>query len=315
MADTVHSSSFRAMASPCEVVIADRSADEAAALALAVQQEVERIEHKYSRYRDDSVISELNRNSGGAAVQVDDETLQLLRNAATLYSASHGLFDITAGVLRRAWRFSDAVVPPQAAIDALLPLINWTRVERDGNSVRLPVAGMELDFGGFGKEYAADQGAALLQAAGVHHGYVNLGGDVRVLGPKPGGEPWQIGIQHPRKADLVATLPVTQGALATSGDYERFFECDGKRYCHVLNARTGMPVRWWQSVSVLAPTTLLAGSFCTIAMLFEQDGLHFLQQSGLPFLAIDHNGRCWQPNAAQPASTTNSHSPSPAVSR
>jgi len=264
-----------------EVVIADRSADEAAALALAVQQEVERIEHKYSRYRDDSVISELNRNSGGAAVQVDDETLQLLRNAATLYSASHGLFDITAGVLRRAWRFSDAVVPPQAAIDALLPLINWTRVERDGNSVRLPVAGMELDFGGFGKEYAADQGAALLQAAGVHHGYVNLGGDVRVLGPKPGGEPWQIGIQHPRKADLVATLPV----------------------------------RWWQSVSVLAPTTLLAGSFCTIAMLFEQDGLHFLQQSGLPFLAIDHNGRCWQQNAAQPASTTNSHSPSPAVSR
>lgn len=315
MADLIHKSSFRAMASPCEVVIADRPADEAAGLALAVQREVERIEQKYSRYRDDSVISLLNRNAGGIAVTVDDETLQLLRSASTLYSASHGLFDITAGVLRRAWRFADAVVPSQADIDALLPLISWTRVEREGNDVRLPAAGMELDFGGFGKEYAADRGADLLRAAGVQSGYVNLGGDVCVLGPKPGGEPWQIGIQHPRKAGLAATLPLTQGALATSGDYERFFERDGKRYCHVLNPHSGMPVRWWQSVSVLAPTTLLAGSFCTIAMLFEQDGLHFLQQSGLPFLAIDHNGRCWQQNAAQSVASSQSHRPSPAVSR
>lgn len=291
MTGEIHKFRFRAMASACEVVIGAVPEVRAQVLAAAAQAEVERIERKYSRYRDDSVVTRINGKAGLDAVKIDGETVELLRTADKLYQASGGLFDITSGVLRRVWRFQDARVPVFSAIADLLPLVDWTAVERGADSVRLPSVGMELDFGGFGKEYAADRAARVLQQAGIASGYVNLGGDLRVVGPKPDGEPWMIGIQHPRDPQrMIASIPVTQGSLATSGDYERYFEHDGKRYCHVLNPRTGFPVQHWQSVSVLAPNTITAGSFSTIAMLLEKDGLEFLQQARLPFLAIDQKG-------------------------
>jgi thiamine biosynthesis lipoprotein len=121
---------------------------------------------------------------------------------------------------------------------------------------------------------------------------VNLAGDMRFLGPKPTGEPWMIGIQDPRQADqVVATLPMTQGGLATSGDYERFFELNGQRYCHVLNPQTGQPVKHWRTVSVTAPAAVVSGCTATMAMLKEKDGLTFLQATGFDFLAIDHTGK------------------------
>jgi thiamine biosynthesis lipoprotein len=164
-------------------------------------------------------------------------------------------------------------------------------VRREDGAVFLPRAGMEIDFGGFGKEYAADRACALLQQRGVRHGYVNLGGDMRFIGPQPDGRPWSIGIQDPRKADgIVASIAVSQGALTTSGDYERSFDLDGKRYCHVLNPRTGMPVSHWRSVSVLAPLAALGGSVSTIAMLKEADAPAFLAASGLAYFAIDSAG-------------------------
>jgi thiamine biosynthesis lipoprotein len=151
---------------------------------------------------------------------------------------------------------------------------------------------MEIDLGGFGKEYAADRAAQVLQAQGVSSGYVNLAGDMRFLGAKPSGEPWMIGIQDPRRQDqVVATLPMIQGGLATSGDYERFFEIDDKRYCHVLNPLTGWPVQYWRSVSVAAPAAVVAGCTSTIAMLKEKEGLAFLQATGFDFLAIDSSNQ------------------------
>jgi thiamine biosynthesis lipoprotein len=126
----------------------------------------------------------------------------------------------------------------------------------------------------------------------VAHGYVNLAGDMRFLGPKPTGEPWMIGIQDPRVRDqVVATLPITMGGLATSGDYERYFELNGQRYCHVLNPKTGMPVSYWRSVSVTSPATVVSGCTTTMAMLKEADGLAFLQATGFDFFAIDHTGK------------------------
>ena len=161
---------------------------------------------------------------------------------------------------------------------------------------------MEIDFGGFGKEYAADRAAAALLAQGIESGYVNLSGDVHVLGPKADGAPWGIGIQHPRDPrKVIATIPVHRGGLATSGDYERYFEQDGKRYCHILNPHTGMPVNHWQSVSVLASTTLTAGSLCTIAMLKEADALSFLEQAGAVYLALDAQGQAYRRDAKPPA--------------
>ncbi|NTU68981.1 MAG: FAD:protein FMN transferase [Chlorobiaceae bacterium] len=282
---------FRAMGGIGEVVIAcpvRTKAKDAATLAI---EEVGRIERSYSRYRSGSIVSRINLAAGGEWVECDDETLSLFGYADSLYESSGGLFDITSGILRQAWDFSEPAVPDRARLDELIGKIGWDRVGRRGKEVRLPEIGMELDFGGFAKEYAADRAAALLHAHEVGNGYVNLSGDIRVIGPKPDGSPWVIGIRDPRDRDkAIASIPLTSGALATSGDYERFFELDGRRYCHILNPRTGMPVDYWQTVSVISPLAVLAGSCSTIAMLMEGDGLQYLNDSGMPFLAKDSTG-------------------------
>jgi thiamine biosynthesis lipoprotein len=292
MVEAVYRFPFEAMASRCDIRLAapDRhTAEELAQLAIA---EVRRVERTYSRYRADSIVSRINAAAGRHRVECDEETLQLLAYADHLHGASGGLFDITSGVLRRAWDFRNPRVPGPDALAPLLALVDRAAEQREGGTIFLPRAGNEIDFGGFGKEYAADRAAALLRQSGARHGYVNLGGDMRFIGPQPDGQPWSIGIQDPRKPDgIVASIAVSHGALTTSGDYERCFDIDGKRYCHVLHPRTGMPVSHWRSVSVLAPLAALGGSVSTIAMLKEADGLAFLEASGLAYFAIDGAGR------------------------
>lgn len=283
---------FEAMASRCEIQIAALAPGQAALAARQAIAEVRRIEHKYSRYRDDSIVSRINAAAGGEALVCDAETLSLLDYAASLYDGSDGLFDITSGVLRRAWNFREPKLPAAGEIERLLALVDGAALERDGDKVRLPRAGMEIDFGGFGKEYAADRAASRLVESGCRHGFVNLGGDLRAFGPQPDGSPWRFGIRDPRKADeTIASLDVMQGALATSGDYERFFDLDGRRYCHVLDPRTGWPVSHWRSVSVLAPLAVAAGSLTTIAMLRGAAALDYLTDAGVSWVAVDSQGR------------------------
>jgi thiamine biosynthesis lipoprotein len=282
------------MASRCEVRLHAPDAGTAAAWAEAAIAEVRRIEAKYSRYRDDSVTTAINRGAGRAAVSVDDETAHLIDFGAALHAQSKGRFDLTSGVLRRVWDFKAQRVPSQSAIDALLPLIGWSQVRWYHRSIELPHAGMEIDFGGIGKEYAADRAGTALVEHGARHGFVNLGGDVRVIGPAPDGTPWRIAIQHPRGAagEMLAHLDVASGALATSGDYERYLVVDGRRYCHIMDPRTGWPVAAWQSVSVVAPLAVAAGACATIAMLHDvESGLEFLNAQGVRYLAVDATGR------------------------
>jgi FAD:protein FMN transferase len=254
--------------------------------------EVLRIEAKFSRYRTDSVVTQINENAGGDWLSADSETIALARYANTLHEASDGLFDLTSGVLRQAWNFKTPILPQRESLQLILQRIDQTQMQLQDNCWRLAKAHMELDFGGIGKEYAADRAALILQEQGVQFAYVNLGGDIAVVGPKPDGKPWSIAIPKPRKPkSTLAAIAMTQGGIATSGDYERFFELDGKRYCHILSAKTGMPVSYWQSVTVVGPTASAAGSCSSIAMLLEARGLAFLQDSGLSFLAIDHAGK------------------------
>ena len=288
----IHRLPFEAMGSACEVVLASHTQNEAESMAKLAIDEVLRIERKYSRYTTDSIIAKINQQAGRVALQCDDETWALFQFASQLFDKSDGLFDITSGVLRQAWDFKKPEVPTSQKLEVLLPLVGWQKVVLQDQSIALPLAGMEVDLGGFGKEYAADRAAQVLKEKGVTHGYVNLAGDMRFLGPKSTGEPWMIGIQDPRARDqVVATLPITQGSLATSGDYERYFELNGQRYCHVLNPKTGMPVSYWRSVSVTSPATVVSGCTTTMAMLKEADGLAFLQATGFDFFAIDHTGK------------------------
>lgn len=284
---------FSAMASVCKIRLAGVDAGTARAWAEQAIAEVRRIETTYSRYRADSIVSRINAAAGsGAAVALDAETADLLGFADQLWRASDGLFDITSGVLRRAWDFRSQRLPSQAELDALLPLIGWGEVAWSREAIALPRLGMQLDFGGFGKEYAADRAAGLLLALGARSGIVNLGGDLRVLGPQPDGSPWRIAIADPREpGGVIASLPVSQGALATSGDYERSMVVNGRRYCHLLHPRRGWPVSHWQAISVLAPACLAAGALTTIAMLKEADAGAFLREQGVSWLAVDAQGR------------------------
>ncbi|MBG9389817.1 FAD:protein FMN transferase [Caenimonas aquaedulcis] len=291
---------FTAMASPCELVIEGRDEPAMRAAAAAAIDEVRRIEAKYSRYLPGSVLSRINAAAGARAVDIDAETSSLLDFAGTLWETSGGLFDATSGVLRRAWNFAQARLPRAGELDALLPLVGWDLVERGAASVRLPLPGMELDFGGFGKEYAADRAAGILHARGMAHALVNLGGDVHVAGPHglpdAAGQPWQVAIARPRPGPPgpLATIPVLRGGVATSGDYERYFEQGGRRYCHVLEPRTGWPVQGWQSISVWAPNTTAAGALCTVALLKQQEALDWLDGQDAGYLAVRSDGEVFR---------------------
>ncbi len=255
--------------------------------------EIDRIERKYSRYRPDSLVSRINANAGGQPVHCDAETRALLDCADALHEHSRGCFDLTSGVWRRAWNFSDpqAPIPTARDLQPLARLVGWKLVERGPEHVRLPLRGMELDLGGLGKEYAVDRCAAVLAEAGVTHALINLAGDLRAIGAKPDGRPWQIGIAHPDRPDaVVAEIDLAQGALTTSGDYARCIWRDGRRYGHLLDARSGWPVSHWRSVSVRSASALVAGGLSTSAMLMQQEGLALLQSSGMDFLAVDALG-------------------------
>ena len=295
---------FSAMASPCSLQMDGQDEKGMRAAAAAAIAEVQRIEAKYSRYTEDSIISRINRAAGQDAVEVDDETAGLLGFADNLWTLSGGLFDISSGVLRRAWNFKAGKLPAVDALQQLLAKVGWQHVERRGHQVRLALSGMELDFGGFGKEYAADRAAAVLQQHGMTHALVNLGGDLHALGPRGmpdlQGQPWRIAIQHPRPPESggntapLVWVGLSHGGLATSGDYERFFIHDGQRHCHVLNPHTGWPVTHWQSVSVQAANTTTAGALTTIAMLKEAAGADWLAAQGVGFVAVQHDGQLLQ---------------------
>ena len=285
---------FKAMGSPCELHLHAESQDELDTVAAAAIAEVARLEARYSRYRDDSLASRINASAGDpAGLEIDAETAALLDYADLAWRQSGGLFDISSGVLRRAWRLRAGRLPEPAEITALRPLIGWDKIRWRRPHLALPLAGMELDFGGYVKEYAADRVAELCRAHGVRHGLVDLGGDLAVVGPHPDGSPWRVGIRDPRaRGSAIASVALLAGGIATSGDYERCMLVDGKRYAHILNPKTGWPVEGLASVSVAASHCLIAGTASTIAMLKgRRGGPAWLDRLGLPSLRVDADGK------------------------
>ncbi|MGE3772080.1 MAG: FAD:protein FMN transferase [Gammaproteobacteria bacterium] len=284
---------FRAMGSPCALRLHGASRASLQTAAAAICNDVARLEARYSRYREDSLLSAINAiaNTGGR-IEVDAETAQLLDYAATCHRESDGLFDVTAGVLRAAWRFDRAQLPTAEEVAALRSRVGWSRLRWCSPWLEFPEPGLELDFGGIVKEYAVDRAATIAVEHGVTQGLVNLGGDVRLVGARPDGAPWRVAIAHPRRRDeALVTLSLTHGAVATSGDYERCFVVDGVRYGHLLSPRTGWPVKRLAAVTVVADLCLVAGSASTIAMLKEEEGPEWLAALGLPHLWVDTEGR------------------------
>jgi thiamine biosynthesis lipoprotein len=277
---------FVAMASPCEILLATRDVERARKAGEAGACEAWRIERKFSRYRQDSAVTAINC-SGGWPTRVDAETASLIDFGAECYRLSQGLFDITSGVLRRVWRFDGSDrVPSPSEVEALLPHVGFHRLTWKRPIIVLP-ENMELDFGGIGKEYAVDRALEAVTALVDCAVLVNFGGDL-CTNRAPDNGPWRVGVERPgtdREPRLM--LELSRGALATSGDTRRFLLRDGVRYGHILDPRTGWPVRDGpRSVTVAAGTCVHAGMLASIAMLQGRRARSFLQREGAEFWCL-----------------------------
>ena len=271
---------FRAMASPCEVLMEVDDRRDAERILSIVSTEALRVEYKFSRYLPDNIVQRIN-SSQGRPVVVDEETARLLDFARTLYELSEGRFDVTSGVLRRIWTFDGgSTIPDQECILEVLRYVGWNRVAWDGNAIRLE-PGMQIDLGGIGKEYAVDRAALLVDDRTSC--LINFGGDIMVTRGRRDGQPWRVGIERPSpdSRDRVRVIRLNEGGLATSGDTHRFVMKDGVRLSHILDPRTGWPVTDApRSVTVAAGSCVQAGMEATLAMLHGAGAEDFLAAQG-----------------------------------
>ena len=263
--------SFGALGTNCSVLFAAKSDDRAAAFARTAVQWVADFETKYSRFLPDSLISEINRQAGKRAVAIDEETHRLFEVCDSAHQSSHGLLDATALPLLRLWdyRAKPVRVPTPSEIEATLELVGWPMVQRDRKSVFLPKEGMQLDLGGIGKEYAVDRVAELAHSHGIANALIDFGGDIRAEGTPPNFDVWSIGIENPMATDITdETILLSEGAVASSGNYRRNFVIEGRVYGHIVDPRTGRPsAPSAQIATVIADTCLKAGMLATSACL------------------------------------------------
>lgn len=220
--------------------------------------EFKRINELTNRFDETSQVSKVNQAAGKEKVQVDPDVIAMLKLARSRSEQLDGAFDVTIGALTELWGIGhkEDFVPSDAEIQARLPLVNFRLLEIDdqANTVFLPKAGMRIDLGAVGKGYANRKAVEALKAHGVKSALVNAGGDVRIIGKRPDGQPWRLGVQDPRNSEgIAAKLSLSDwDVLETSGDYQRFFIKDGVRYSHILDPRTGYQPREVASITIVA---------------------------------------------------------------
>jgi FAD:protein FMN transferase len=275
--------SFRALGTVCEVQYAAPEGDaQATNFEQAVVGWVTAFEAKYSRFRPDSSVSRINAAAGREWVSVDAEMEMLLQLCDTLFVMTRGVLDPTALPLIQLWNYKaeQPRIPSAGEIGAALALVGWKRVQRTPGKILLPLVGMSLDFGGFGKEYAVDMVAQLAMDRGISSALVDFGHDLRAIGTPPGRIAWHIGLEDPQKPGSPAgSIGVTGRGVASSGDYIRCFRAGGKRYGHIIDPRTGSPVaNGCVQATVIAPSCLQAGVLSTTAfVLGVPQGIEFIQ--------------------------------------
>ena len=258
--------------------------------------EIERLEKKFSRFEPDSVVSRINQNAGQSPVQVDSEVFGLIEKSVAFCNASNGAFEITILPVLSLWKYNDADPRPPGSqeIQEKLNLVDCQKIvlKKDQNLVFLPDPGMAIDLGGIAKGYAADKAAQKLRQNGVSAGIVNAGGNLTVFGGT--GKGIAIGVRDPRqRGKVLAKIYITDGAISTSGDYERFFIYNGVRYSHIIDPRTGYPARGVESVTVFAENGADADAWSTALFVLGSDqGLKILAgKPGLQALFIDESGK------------------------
>lgn len=284
-----------AMGTVVEITLVAEEQDTAQKAALQAFQEIKRIEHLMSPWVESSDVSRINRSTGNDEVKVSQETIEVIKKAKEVSTLSEGAFDITVGPLVQLWRKArEKGVPPNTEdIRGIRSLVDYKDVMiSDSGKIFLRKRGMAIDLGGIAKGYAVDRAFELLKHLGYRNLVVNAGGDLRVGGSKPEG-PWSIGIQHPRDPKkIMARISVSDAAVATSGDYEKFFIHQGKRYHHILNPKTGFPAEGCQSVTILCKEAATADALATAIFVLgpEKGQLLFQKLNGVECLIVDKEG-------------------------
>lgn len=277
--------SFNAMACPCEILISTIDKNIAEQALNIAATEAWRIEHKFSRYRDDNIMFEIN-NAQGKTVDVDEETANMLDFAHQCYELSNHKFDVTSGILGQVWNFDGSDrVPEPSQIHKIMQQVGWSRVSWQKPSLRMQ-PGMQIDFGGIGKEYAVDQSAQLIHKVISEPVLVNYGGDIFATAPRKADTPWVIGVDDPKHSgqQAIGKIQLFQGGLATSGDARRFLLKDGIRYSHILDPETGWPIaNAPRSATVVANSCLEAGMLASFAILHGDQAKDFLQQQNVQY--------------------------------
>ncbi len=271
---------FQAMATRCRVSLG-ASATEAKAFAGDVLQWIAGFESRYSRFIPDSLVSRINQAAGHEWINIDPETEQILALCNELHFITRGVFDPTALPVIRLWDWKAGVVPDDAAIGFALEKVGWRKIQSAPGRVFLPQAGMAIDLGGIGKEYAVDRVVQMAIDRGIRSILVDFGQDVRVHGEPPDRRSvWHVGLEDPKQPGKCwAGVGVKDVAVATSGDYVRHFQSGGRRYGHILDVRTGHPVaNGCCAVTVFASNCTLAGALSTTAFVLGADeGLKLLE--------------------------------------
>ena len=251
----------------------------------AAADEIRRIERLLTTFKDDSETNLINRYAGIAPVVVSDETFGIIERSTRISSVTQGAFDITYGSMdKRFWNFDTTMkaLPPKSVARKAVKLINYKNIilDREHKTVMLKQEGMRIGFGGIGKGYAAEKAKKVMQQMGIKSGVVNASGDLTAWGYQPSGKPWTIGIVKPDgSGEVFSYLNITNMAVATSGNYEKFIMIDGKRYSHTIDPRTGFPVRGIKSVTIITPNAELADAMATPVMIMGiEAGLYMINQ-------------------------------------
>jgi FAD:protein FMN transferase len=283
------------MGTRVSVELWDDDEEEGRMLVDAVMEDYRRIDRAMSTYKPDSEISAVNAHAAEMPVSVSDELYTLISRSLELSVASHGAFDITYESVGYLYDFHERKHPDDAQIAEHLPAIDYRHVVLGaaGRSIRFTLPGVRINLGGIAKGYTVQHAAEMLRAHGIEHALLNAGGDTRVIGDRR-GKPWVVGIRHPRLEDQVITrIPIVDEAISTGGDYERFFEEDGKRYHHVINPSTGRPVEGVLTVSIVGPdATMTDGLETAVFVLGPKAGLELIEHyPDYEAIIVDSSGK------------------------
>ncbi|MDR3631090.1 MAG: FAD:protein FMN transferase [Desulfocapsaceae bacterium] len=279
------------------ITVVSSSEDKAHKAILASFDELDRLATLLNFYSDTSEISAINRAAGEAPVRVSSETVDIMEKAVYVSEMTEGAFDVTVGPLVKLWDLKTEVIPDKAAIEEIQKIVGYKNIviDKAASTVFLKQKGGQIDLGGIEKGYFVDKVVELLHKNGIKSGVVSVGGEIRAMGLKPDGSPWEIGVQNPRQKgpddEVIATLTLSDKALSTSGDYVRFFEKNGVRYHHLLDPKTGYPSQQCGSTTIIADNNVTTDGFSKLFILGPEKGLAVAKKLGFDILYIDCKGK------------------------